>query len=96
MTPSLYIRPTINVLSPEAIAQVHGSSLKILSEIGIRVDSEKARKILKTSQWVKFLDDQHVVFHPEIVEWAIQLAPSAIDIFNRKGDLVFRLGEDHT
>jgi len=92
----MYIRPTINVLSPEAIAQVHGSSLKILSEIGIRVDSEKARKILKTSQWVKFLDDQHVVFHPEIVEWAIQLAPSAIDIFNRKGDLVFRLGEDHT
>jgi len=96
MTPSLHNQPTINVLSPEAIVQVHGFSLRILSEIGIRVDSGKARNILKTSQRVRFLDDQHVVFHPEIVEWAIQQAPSAIDIFNRKGDLVFRLGEDHT
>jgi len=96
MNPSLHIQPTINVLSSEAIAQVHASSLKILSEIGIRVDSEKALNVLKTSQWVRFLDDRHVVFNPEIVEWAIQQAPSSIDIFNRKGDLVFRLGEDYT
>jgi trimethylamine---corrinoid protein Co-methyltransferase len=96
MTPSLHIQPTINVLSPEAIDQVHRFSLRILSDIGIRVDSEKARKILKTSKWVRFLDDQHIVFHPEIVDWAIQQAPATIDIFNRKGELVFRLGEDRT
>jgi trimethylamine:corrinoid methyltransferase-like protein len=35
------------VLSPESIAQVHGFSVKILSEIGIRVDSRKALQALK-------------------------------------------------
>jgi trimethylamine--corrinoid protein Co-methyltransferase len=96
MATSFRIKPTINVLSPEVIAQVHGFSLKILSEIGVRIDSINALKVLKISQGVKFLDEQHVVFHPEIVEWAIQQAPSAIDIFNRKGNFVIRLGEDHT
>ena len=42
------------------------------------------------------MNEQHVVFHPEIIEWAIQQAPSVIDIYNRIGDLVFLQGEDHT
>jgi trimethylamine--corrinoid protein Co-methyltransferase len=96
MLPALHAQPRINVLSDEAIAQVHGYSLKILSDIGIRVDSKKAIRIFKKSQGVRFLDDQHVVFHPEIIEWAIHQAPSVIDIYTRKGDLLFHLGEDHT
>jgi trimethylamine:corrinoid methyltransferase-like protein len=72
MTTSFRIQPTINVLSPEVIAQVHGFSLKIFSEIGVRIDSINALKVLKISQGVNFLDEQHVVFHKEIVEWAIQ------------------------
>jgi trimethylamine---corrinoid protein Co-methyltransferase len=96
MSLPLHIQPTVSVLSPEGIAQVHAYSLKILSEIGFRVDSEKARKILRKSQGIKFVDDLHVLFHPEIVDWAIQQAPSAIDIFNRKGEFAFRLGEDQT
>jgi trimethylamine:corrinoid methyltransferase-like protein len=47
MVISLRIQPTINVLSPEVIAQVHGFSLKILSEIGVRIDSINALKVLK-------------------------------------------------
>ena len=30
------------------------------------------------------------------MEWAIKQAPSIVEIFNRKGDLVVRLGDDHT
>jgi trimethylamine--corrinoid protein Co-methyltransferase len=96
MQPTLHVQPRINVLTDDAIAQVHGYSLKILSDIGIRVDSEKAIRILKRRQGVSFLDDQHAVFHPEIVEWAIHQAPSVIDIFTRKGEVLFHLGEDHT
>jgi trimethylamine--corrinoid protein Co-methyltransferase len=96
MATSLHIQPTINVLSPEAITEVHRYSLKILSEIGVRVDSEKALKVLKRSRGVKILDEQHVLFHPDIVEWSLQQAPSVINIYNRKGDLAFRLGEDQT
>jgi trimethylamine:corrinoid methyltransferase-like protein len=96
MSPSIIVQPLIKVLSLEAIAQVHYSSLQILSEIGIRIDSENALKRLKNSTGVTFIDDQHIVFHPEIVECAIQQAPSVIDIYNRKRELSFRLGEDQT
>ena len=96
MSPSIHVQPSINFLSPEAIALVHNCSLKILSEIGIRVDSENAIKLLRKSNGVTLLDDQHVVFHPDTVEWAILQAPSFIDIYNRKREITFRLGEDRT
>jgi hypothetical protein len=38
------------------------------------------------------LDDYHIVILPETIEWAIQQAPEAIDIYNRNGDLSFCLG----
>jgi trimethylamine:corrinoid methyltransferase-like protein len=68
MDGSLRINPSIKVLSPEAIAQIHQSSLKILSEIGIRVDSAKAIKYFNAAPGVKFLSDQHLSLQPEIVE----------------------------
>jgi hypothetical protein len=37
MTQTFHIQPTINVLSPGVIAQVHGYSLKILSEVGVQI-----------------------------------------------------------
>jgi trimethylamine--corrinoid protein Co-methyltransferase len=100
MTNSFQVHPKIQVLSPEAISKVHEYSLKILSEIGIRVDSEIGLRIFRNplamKLGVKFIDDHKVAFHPDIVEWAIKQAPSAIDIYNRKGDHAFRLGDDHT
>jgi trimethylamine--corrinoid protein Co-methyltransferase len=62
----------------------------------MRVDSTKALKIFKVAPGVKFLNERRLVLQPEIVEWAIQQCPSTIDIYNRNGDLVFRLGEDKT
>jgi trimethylamine---corrinoid protein Co-methyltransferase len=96
MDVKLNITPTINVLSPEAIIQVHETSLKILSEVGIRVDSEKAFQILERSQGVRNKGDNYLTFSPELVEWAIEQTPSIIEIFNRKGDSVVRMGDDHT
>jgi len=96
MSPSIHVQPSINFLSPEAITLVHNSSLRMLSEIGVRVDSENAIKLLRKSNGVTLLDDQHIVFHPDTVEWAILQAPSVIDIYNRKREITFRLGEDRT
>lgn len=96
MDTSLHVLPRIKVLSPEAITQIHQASLKILSEIGIRVDSSKAVKLLKAAPGVNFFDQQRLVFQPEIVEWAIKQSPSTVDIYNRKGDLIIHLGEEST
>ncbi len=96
MEGSIHVIPHIEVLTPEAITQIHASSVRILSEIGIRVDSATAIKVFKSAPGVKFLDAQRVVIQPDTVEWAIQQAPSTIDIYNRLGDLAFHLGDDST
>jgi trimethylamine:corrinoid methyltransferase-like protein len=80
MDGSIQILPSINVLSPEAIAQIHEASLKILSEIGIRVDSAKAIRYFRSASGVKFHDEGRVVLQPEIVEWALKQCPSTINI----------------
>jgi trimethylamine--corrinoid protein Co-methyltransferase len=96
MDNSIHVIPGISVLTPEAIDQIHTTALKILTEVGIRVDSKKAIKVFKSAQGVKFLDEQHISIQPEIVEWAIQQSPSTIEIYNRLGGPIIRLGEDKT
>lgn len=96
MDHSIHVQPTISVLSSEAIEQVHKASLKILSEIGFRVDSNSALLIFKKSAGTKFLSEDHVTIQPDIVEWAINACPSTVDIYNRNGQLLFRLGEEAT
>jgi trimethylamine--corrinoid protein Co-methyltransferase len=92
----MHIQPSIQVLSEEAIDQVHKSSLRVLSEIGIRVDSENAQKIFQASKVKQLgitISDHIARFSSEAVNWAIDQVPSTIDIYNRCGEHAFRLGE---
>ncbi len=84
------------MLNGEAIERIHSASLKILSQIGLRVDSEEAIQVFKISQGVKFLDERQVAIQPETVEWAIQQCPSTVDVYNRLGNLVMHLGAEKT
>lgn len=96
MVVSMQVTPKISVLSEEAIQQIHQASLRILAEIGIRVDSIKARKFLESTKGVRFTDQHKLVIQPALIEWAIQQSPPVIDIFNRNGKLVVQLGNDGT
>jgi trimethylamine--corrinoid protein Co-methyltransferase len=93
---SIHVQPVIQVLSAEAIADIHASSVRILSEIGIRVDSAQARGVFKNAPGVTFRDDQHITFQEELIDWAIQSVPPTIDIYNRRGETVIHLGDDST
>jgi trimethylamine--corrinoid protein Co-methyltransferase len=84
MDNSIQIQPSIQVLTPEAIACIHAASLKILAKVGIRVNSERALRVFKAASGVTIRDEQHITIQPEIVEWVIQKAPATIDIYNRK------------
>ena len=96
MNSEVLVRPRITVLNDEAIERVHSASLRVLSEIGIRVDSADAIKLFKSSKFVHLLDDQHLVIQPELVEWAIQQSPAIVDIYDRRGQLAIHLGDDQT
>ncbi len=96
MTETIVVQPKINLLTTEQISQVHEHSLKILSESGLQVDSERAIKLLTGHEGIKVSEGDRVTFEREVVEWAIQAAPTHIDIYNRRGEHAFRMGEDRT
>jgi trimethylamine--corrinoid protein Co-methyltransferase len=96
MDDNLWVRPRLSVLSQEQIAQVHEQSLHILSSVGVRVDSERARKLLANAT-TPAPDRHNVVRLPrELVEWALSSAPAHVDLCDRQGKLAFRLGNDRT
>ncbi|CAB1055415.1 hypothetical protein D1BOALGB6SA_148 [Olavius sp. associated proteobacterium Delta 1] len=85
------VQPAINVLSREQIDSLHHYSLEILSRVGIRVDSKRARHLFANA--VNVPENDKVVHIPaEMIDWALAAAPSAIDIHDRLGNFSFQLG----
>ena len=86
------IKPKISILTQEQIKHIHNYSLKILEKIGIRVDSQRARKVFENASG-KATKDNILCIPPELVDWALKAAPSVVKIYNRKGEPVFQLGD---
>jgi trimethylamine--corrinoid protein Co-methyltransferase len=90
------VLPKLTALSPDQIQYIHARSLEILKRTGVRIDSPRARRILAQAEGVQWVSEDRVLFQPDLVEWAIQTAPAAVDLFDRRGQLSFRLGDDRT
>ena len=89
------IKPNIKVLTKEQIEEIHFNSLKVLSETGIRVDSERAKQLFNkiignTSS------DNRIRIPAEIVEKAIKSTPASVDIYKRTGEKAFSLDSKNT
>jgi trimethylamine--corrinoid protein Co-methyltransferase len=85
------VQPRLNTLDQQQIKKVHEYSLQILSSIGVRVDSQQARKLFARAIGSKAVEGDRVRIPADLVEWAIQAAPARIDIYDRKGAPAFRL-----
>jgi len=85
------VTPSLNLLKPDQIQQIHQHSLKILSTTGIRVDSPRAVELF-AGHSCRIEKSRQVCIERELVQWALDAAPSAIDIFNRTGEKRFTLG----
>ncbi|MBN2503528.1 MAG: trimethylamine methyltransferase family protein [Anaerolineales bacterium] len=89
-----HIKPTLQTLTDSQIEQVHYQALAILGRVGVRVDSERARKLFAKAG-AKLEDDHTVKLSPQIVAAAIESAPSRVDIYDRNGKSIIHLdGED--
>lgn len=86
------VMPKISILNDEQKAVVHNYSLKILSSVGIRVDSAQARDIFERAIG-KLAEDNRVRIPMELVNWALKTVPRRINIYNRNGHLAFTLGD---
>ena len=86
-------RPHLTLLTPAHIEAVHEGSLRILRELGLRVDSERARRVFAKAGPGAHIEGDRVTFEPDLVEWAIRVSPPTVDVFDRRGAHAFRLGE---
>jgi trimethylamine--corrinoid protein Co-methyltransferase len=87
-------RPRLRLLSPTQVDAVHEASLHVLSEAGLRVDSERARDVYRRGG--ARVSGDRVYPSRELVDWAVENAPPSIDVFDRHGRKAFRLGPDET
>jgi len=94
MDDATWVQPRIEVLSRAQMAQIHDRSTHILASTGVRVDSAHARRLLAEASAIIEADSGIVRFPRELVDWALNVAPSYVDIYDRQGDRAFRLGED--
>jgi trimethylamine--corrinoid protein Co-methyltransferase len=84
-------QPRLAVLNRDQIEQIHNLSLQILSSVGVRVDSARAQQILRQAIDQKVTDGERVRIPRELVEWALDVAPTELNIYDRTGTLAFHL-----
>ncbi len=87
------VRPQLTLMNEEQIRQTHRYTLRILGETGVRVDSPSALKLLEKKLGLK-AEGRVIKFPAAVVEDALQSAPKTVDVFNRRGEPAFRLGDD--
>lgn len=87
------VRPRLTLMNEEQIQEAHRNVLKVLNETGVRVDSPSILQMLEQKLGLK-AQDRIIKFPAEIVEDAIQSAPKTIDVYDRRGELKMKLGED--
>lgn len=89
----MQVKPILKLLNPEQIKKIHRSSVRILEDIGIQVESRTALQIFEKSDGADVQD--HIVYlSEELVKHAIDLAPSEIEVFNKQGVRTFHLGNN--
>ena len=76
----------IRVLSDEEIEQVHESSLRVLFEIGVDVCHEGMRDRLLRAGARPGMGNSRVCFPRQLVEEALQVCPSSINLASVRGD----------
>lgn len=89
MNQTTVARPKLTLLRQGQIEQIHNYSLQVLSFTGVRVDSEQARQLF--AQVGAPVDGDHVRIPHELVEWALEVAPSSVDVYDRTGNPAFHL-----
>ncbi len=74
--------PALSYLSNEDINKIHHASIKILEQTGCKTHHPGVLDLLK-SNGAKTGPDDRVYIPKNLIEWAIEKAPSKITIYNR-------------
>lgn len=89
------MRPSLNILSTQRISQILDEAKRILSEIGVEVRGKKLRQRLLDHGLRLDATSERVLFPTNIVDWAIEAAPSSFSLYDRDGNPHAELGGDN-
>lgn len=89
------MRPSLNIISDDLIVQILDEARRILSEIGIEVRGKALRQRLLDYGLKLDAAGERVLFPADVVEWAIEAAPSSFTLYNREGVPHAELGGDN-
>ncbi|MCP4024072.1 MAG: hypothetical protein GY729_19680 [Desulfobacteraceae bacterium] len=89
----LDINPKLKVLTQEQIAKVHSDAIKVLETTGIEVDDPHAKDLFEKAIG-KAGKSKRIQIPKDLVQWAINAAPSSIQIHDRSGNPCFKLKGD--
>ncbi len=82
---------TLPLLSDDDLGRVHDATLRVLSDVGARIMTEEGRTLLVDHGGR--LEGEVVRIPSELVERALEVAPSRFAIFDRAGEPALHLGE---
>ncbi len=83
-------KPKLTILTEEQIGEIDSMAGSILEKTGIRVDDESARQVFEKAIG-RHGNGDRVLIPREIIHWAIEAAPSKIEVLRRDGLPGFRL-----
>ncbi|NOX29042.1 MAG: hypothetical protein GXP35_03165 [Actinobacteria bacterium] len=80
----------LEILTEEQVERIHRGALDVLEVTGVKVESEKARKIYEKGGCIVDHDDERVRFPPGLVEQSIRQCPTSFHMkaLDRKNDLI--------
>jgi trimethylamine--corrinoid protein Co-methyltransferase len=83
--------PRFRLLDEPQILKIHHTALRILNEVGVKVNLKRALDLLR-DHGARVREKNIVKIPPFLVEEAIQSAPSNVTIYDRKKQPVMELG----
>lgn len=82
----------IEILTPDQLQLIHNNSMRILSDIGIKVLDARSRSYLSAAGAEVDETDEMVRFDPDLVAQMVALAPATVDLHARNPDYNVTLG----
>ena len=86
------MRPTLNVLSDEQINSILAEAKRLMAEVGMEIRGENMKSRLLDHGLKTDASGKRVLFPADVVDKAIEDAPSSFTLFNRDGDPYTEIG----
>ena len=82
------------VLSPDEVERIHGASMQVLHEIGLKVDYAPARELFRQAGAEVHASSNIVRIPEDLVRWAVSQAPSQFALYGSDAQFCLPIGGD--